>query len=126
LISTCKIFNEFNKFYIKSFSPLTGIIEANIGDSILFEIDALRPETLWISDLSYADSNTVFLMQCCGAVKPLNKLSGKKISYTYHITTAETEWLHVIYDDEIIMRYKLNIKKVVKVEEGVFIRGQDK
>jgi len=111
----------FNKFYIKSFSPLTGIIEANIGDSILFEIDAVRPETLWISDLSYADSNTVFLMQCCGAVKPLNKVSGKKVNYTYHITSAKTEWLHVVYDDEIIMRYKLNIKKESPVEMPALI-----
>ncbi|WP_158638347.1 transglutaminase domain-containing protein [Panacibacter ginsenosidivorans] len=101
----------FNRFYIKSYSPSFGIIEANVGDSIVFELEAVRPERLWISDLPYADSNTVFIMQCCGAVKPVNKVSGKKISYTYHVMSAEIEWLHVIFDDEIIMRYKLNVKR---------------
>jgi transglutaminase/protease-like cytokinesis protein 3 len=101
----------FNKFYIKSVTPSAGIIEANIGDSILFEIEADRPETLWISDLSYTDSNTVFIMQCCGAVKPDNIVKGRKVSYWYKVTSADAEWLHLIFDDEIIMRYKLNIKK---------------
>ncbi|CAN5814066.1 hypothetical protein BH10BAC2_BH10BAC2_26350 [soil metagenome] len=101
----------FNKFYINSVKPDAGIIEAGIGDSIVFEIESARPETLWISDLPYVDSGIVFLMQCCGAVKPHNVVKGRTITATYKVTSAATEWLHIIYDDEIIMRYKLNVKK---------------
>lgn len=101
----------FSKFYIRSFKPEAGIIEAAVGDSVVFEIESVRPETLWISDLPYADSGIVFLMQCCGAVKPGNIIKGNKVTATYHVTSSTAEWLHIIYDDEIIMRYKLNIKK---------------
>lgn len=106
----------FNKFYISAFKPAAGIIDANIGDSIVFEIESVRPEILWVTDLPYVDSNAVFIMQCCGAVKPANTVTGKKVSYTYNITSAKAEWLHVIYDDEIIMRYKLNVKKAAIVD----------
>ncbi|MBG9376185.1 hypothetical protein I5907_08060 [Panacibacter sp. DH6] len=99
----------FNRFYIKSFSPAAGIINARPGDSITFEIEAERPETIWVSDIRYTDSNTVKLMQCCGASKPVNKRSGKKVSYTYQVFSPGVEWLHIIFDDEIILRYKLNI-----------------
>ncbi|MEP6846646.1 MAG: transglutaminase domain-containing protein [Panacibacter sp.] len=107
---------SFNKFYIRSFIPSTGIIEANVGDSIVFEIEADRPETLWISDLPYVDSSTVFIMQCCGVVKPTNNVKERKINCTYRVASPQTEWLHVIYDDEIIMRYKLNVKKEIATE----------
>ena len=99
----------FNRFYIKSFSPAAGILNVRVGDSITFEIEAERPETIWVSDVRYTDSNTVKLMQCCGAAKPLNKKSGRKVNYTYHVVSPDVEWLHVIFDDEIIMRYKLNV-----------------
>jgi transglutaminase/protease-like cytokinesis protein 3 len=101
----------FNRFYIRSYSPVSGIIDANIGDSIVFELEAERPERLWISDLSYTDSNSVFIMQCCGAIKPVNKIQGNRISAGYKVSSADIEWLHIVYDDEIIMRYKLNVRK---------------
>ena len=101
--------SAYNRFYVRSFSPETGTINAKVGDSILFEINADRPETIWVSDWSYVDSNTVKLMQCCGVSKPVNKRVGNKVSYTYHVTSPSVEWLHIIFDDEIIMRYKFNI-----------------
>lgn len=101
----------FSKFYINSFKPGGGIIEAGVGDSIVFEIESARPETLWISDLPYVDSGIVFLLQCCGAVKPDNIVKERKVTATYKVSSVATEWLHVIYDDEIIMRYKLNVRK---------------
>jgi Transglutaminase-like superfamily len=101
----------FNKFYISAVTPSVGIIEASVGDSIVFEIESIRPETLWIADMPYADSGTVFLMQCCGAVRPANIVKGRKVSSVYKVVSNETEWLHIIYDDEIIMHYKLNVKK---------------
>jgi hypothetical protein len=50
-------------------------------------------------------------MQCCGAVKPINIIQGNKISAGYKVNSADIEWLHIVYDDEIIMRYKLNVRK---------------
>ena len=50
-------------------------------------------------------------MQCCGAVKPINKLERNKVSCIYHVIDINARWLYVIYDDEMILRYQLNIKR---------------
>lgn len=103
---------SFSRNYFTSFNPERGVINAVLGDSIIFELENNRPKkTIWVSDMTFTDSNSIFLMQCCGAVRPINKVEGKKTTYTYHVTDANVEWLYIIYDDEMILRYKLNIKK---------------
>jgi len=102
----------FSRNYIQSFKPESGVIEVSVGDSIVFELQNNRPKkTLWVIDVPYVDSNTIFVMQCCGVSKPENIINGNKISYTYKVKSDKVEWLNIIYDDELIMRYKLNVKK---------------
>jgi hypothetical protein len=102
----------FSRNYFQSFKPESGIIEAAVGDSIVFELQNNRPKkSLWVIDIPYVDSNAITVMECCGVSKPENIISGNKISYTYRVTSDKVEWLTLIYDDEVIMRYKLNIKK---------------
>jgi hypothetical protein len=102
----------FSRNYIQSFSPESGIIEASVGDSIVFELQNSRPKkSLWVIDLPYVDSNTIAVMECCGVSKPENVIRGNRISYTYKVTSERVEWLTLVYDDEVLMRYKLNIKK---------------
>jgi transglutaminase/protease-like cytokinesis protein 3 len=102
----------FSRNYIQSFKPESGIIEAAVGDNIVFELQNNRPKkSLWVIDIPYVDSNAITVMECCGVSKPENIITGNKISYTYRVTSDKVEWLTVIYDDEIIMLYKLNIKK---------------
>lgn len=104
--------SNFNRNYISSFKPLNGIIEASVGDSIVFELETNRPKrNLWVIDIPYVDSNAIWVMQCCGIDKPVNIINGNKVSYTYKVKSDNVEWLNVIYDDELIMRYKLNIRK---------------
>lgn len=100
----------FNRNYISSFRPQNGILTAKPGDSIIFEIETVQSKrTLWISDYSYTDTNTIFMLQCCGAVRPANTIQGKKVAITYHVPGEDREWIYLVYDDEVIMRYKLNI-----------------
>lgn len=102
----------FSRNYIQSFKPENGVIEAAVGDSIVFELQNNRPKkSLWVIDIPYVDSNAITVMECCGISKPENLISGNKISYTYKVKSDNIEWLNVIYDDELIMRYKLNVKK---------------
>jgi transglutaminase/protease-like cytokinesis protein 3 len=104
--------SAFNRNYVSSFSPQNGIIEAAVDDSITIEIETRYPHrNLWATDIVTADSNAIAVLQCCGVNKPANIIKGNKVSYTYHITSADAQWLNVIYDDELIMRYKLYIKK---------------
>ncbi len=114
--------SAFSRNYILSFSPATGVIEASPGDSIVFEIETNRRKSyLWITDIPNIDSDAIFVMQCCGVSRTGNIVTGKKISMTYKVPLEDVEWLNVIYDDEHIMRYKLNIRKneAVKKEEMV-------
>jgi hypothetical protein len=51
------------------------------------------------------------------------------VTYTYKVTSDKVEWLNIIYDDELIMRYKLNIMKdlpqadIMKVTAAVKYKG---
>lgn len=100
----------FNRNYIASFKPSSGIINAAIGDSIVIEMETNRyKKSLWVIDIPFVDSNTIFVLQCCGVTLPANTIHGNKISVVYKVASEKTEWLNIIYDDELIMRYKLNI-----------------
>jgi len=114
----------FSRNYIQSFKPEGGIIEAAVGDSIVFELQNNRPKkTLWVIDIPYVDSNAITVMGCCGISKPVNTINGNKISYTYKVTSDKIEWLTLIYDDEVIMRYKLNIKKdLPEIKPGLILQ----
>ena len=102
----------FLRNYVSSFKPEAGVINAAVGDSITIEIETRYPRrNLWATDIVNTDSNVIFVLQCCGINKPVNVINGNKVSYTYKVTSHDAQWLNVIYDDELIMRYKLNIKK---------------
>lgn len=101
----------FLKFKINSYKPAKGIIEASVGDSITIELETSdNKKNLRISDTLNIDS-AVLSSTGCEDVKPACKVDGGKVSYTYKVTSDNTEWLQIIYNDEIIMRYKLNIQK---------------
>lgn len=104
--------SAFNRNYVTSFKPENGIIQASVGDSIVIELETRYPHRmLWATDITNVDTNTIFVLQCCGVDKPKNKITGNKVSYTYKVTSGDAEWLNVIFDYELIMRYKLNITK---------------
>ena len=108
----------FNRNYITSFKPKSGVIEAAIGDTVAIELESNRyKKLLWVTDIANVDSNTIFVLQCCGVSKPVNVISGNKITATYKVSDSDAEWLNIIYDDELIMRYKLNIKKYITLTQ---------
>lgn len=102
-------FPIFQKYFISSVMPASGIINARLGDSIVFELTTRYPnKKLWVSDFEHIDSASVVLLQCCGISLPENTVAGNKVRFTFHLNRP-TEWLHVIYDDEIILRYRVNL-----------------
>jgi transglutaminase/protease-like cytokinesis protein 3 len=115
----------FNRNYILSFKPENGIIEASVGDSIKIELETTRPKrNLWVIDIPYVDSDAIWVMQCCGVEKPVNSIKGNKVSYTYRVASDKVEWLNIIYDDEMIMRYKLNVRKDIHQENTMKVKQQ--
>ena len=35
---------------------------------------------------------------------------GSKTTYTYHVSSPTVEWLYILYNDDIVLRYKLVVK----------------
>lgn len=98
------LFSAFRKFKIKSYKPVTGVIETMVGDKILFELEADEPEKQMAVLASLrADSRDL--------LKPKNTVTGNKVAYLYDITSGETKELNVIYKGELAMRYRVRFKK---------------
>lgn len=101
-------YGAFVKYHIRSFLPAKGIIEATVGDTIQFELEIENPDkNLWITDSAFVDSafieNIISTPSSC--IKTRNK-----VKYNYIVPEKPVEWLHLIYYDHVIMRYKLNVK----------------
>jgi transglutaminase/protease-like cytokinesis protein 3 len=98
-------YTGFIKQRVISFLPAKGIIEATAGDSIRFEIATENGQ----SHLLVTDSLP-------GDVDLDNSRSNKmtpapKTVVIYQIPVNAKPWLYVICNGEIVLRYKLNLKK---------------
>lgn len=114
LLKDPPLLNEFNhsplrylgfiKMGIHSFLPPKGIIEAAVGDSIRFEADASIEQGL---------------LEVVSGTQPIDTIwndnepvifGGKKKSFTYVVTENTSDWLYVICNGFVVLRYKLNIR----------------
>jgi len=43
-------------------------------------------------------------------------IGGNKIEYSYVVDSDNIEWIHLLYNDDPILRYKLNIRKSKSTE----------
>lgn len=98
-------YSAFIKSGISSYFPAKGIIEAGVGDTILIELKIKSvPKNLFVTDTPVADTVlNVGLPAVIGA--------GGKISTIYTVLPGAKDWLHIYYNDEPVMRYKLNLRK---------------
>ena len=103
---------SFVKYPIISYYPSKGIIEAAIGDTIRFELEAtitghdmsIAPDSLW-------DPATLLRTSLYAYVNPITAASGNKIYYSFPVNSEDVEWLHIMYNNDAVLRYKLNIRK---------------
>lgn len=97
-------YSAFIKSGITSYMPVKGIIEASLGDTITIELTAKSiPRNFFVTDEPVADSVSM--------VSKLATSAGEKISYNYPITSLGKEWLYIYYNDEVVMRYRMQAKK---------------
>ena len=105
---------SFAKYGFTSFSPGRGIIEAEVGDTIVLLLEKDKTEAGAISPWQFVDSSFfshssswVFLKPDTITVSPPQIF---RQQYTYAVTKADVQWLYLIYNDDVVMRYKLNVK----------------
>ena len=89
---------------INTHFPSKGVIDVAEGDTILIELKARKEvSNFYVSPTPVFDSSRV-------ATKSTST-NGEKLSFKYNITSATGEWLYVFCNDELALRYKLNIKR---------------
>jgi hypothetical protein len=110
--------STFVKYRINGYKPTSGIVAAAIGDTLQFELDPADVERdKKIAADDRFDSTALALAPPSWAfLKPDTAVNGRKISYTYTVATAGVEWLHILYNNDVIMRYKLSIQPKKEAE----------
>lgn len=110
---------NFIKYGITSYFPKSGIAEASVGDTLSFSIilkDSKKAKS--ISPDPFFDSTTMSLSPYSRFIKPdLEK--GVEIHYNY-IVDSTAEWVHLIYNDDVIMRYRIILKNSMASTENQY------
>ena len=103
-------YKSFIKYGIASFYPGNGTIEAAIGDTIQIELklkDASKDQQ--IAPDAFFDSTITELSPASVFLQPV--IENNKAVYTYVVQPNAIEWVHLLYNRDPLLRYKLNVKK---------------
>lgn len=102
---------SFSKYGITSFWPSKGIIEAAVGDTIRLELETsslTRPDiasdSLW--EPGFRDSAAIYAY-----VAPEKEQQGSRVYYQFAVNSESVQWLHLMYNDDAVLRYRLHIRK---------------
>ena len=105
---------SFAKYGFTSFSPGKGIIEARVGDTIVLQLEREGMENISVSHSELTDSTLfsyssswVFLSPDLANTEPA---AMSRHLYTYPVTKPDVQWLYLLYNDDVVMRYKINIR----------------
>ncbi len=100
---------SFTKYLITAYRPEKGVIEVSQGDTIMIELETASAEKdRQISSDPFLDT-AIYTTDISALLVPVHQ--DKKIVYTYIANTPTVQWLYILYNDDIIMRYKLHIRK---------------
>ena len=99
------------KYSIASASPSNGTIEAFAGDTIRIELKLKDPskDSLTASD-PFFDLAVMQLSPASVFLEPV--IENNEAVYTYVVQSNDVEWLHLLYNRDPVLRYKLNVKKL--------------
>ena len=111
-------YSGYLKAGISNHYPAKGVIDVAVGDSIYIGIKSRREvRNYFVSASPVLDTTKVITLR--------PDTSGEKSSFKYYVTPASGEWLYVFCNDELAMRYKLNIKSNIALNNPTgFLRQQ--
>lgn len=111
-------YSGYLKAGISNHYPAKGVIDVAVGDSIYIGIKSRREvRNYFVSASPVLDTTKVITLR--------PDTSGEKFSFKYYVTPASGEWLYVFCNDELAMRYKLNIKSNIALNNPTgFLRQQ--
>jgi hypothetical protein len=102
---------NFIKYNITSHFPEKGIIEASEGDTIrivlsvrdLQKAASISPDPFFDSAYFSRGGHAAF-------VQPAKKMANS-IEYNFIAPPTEVQWLYILFNDDVVLRYRLNIKR---------------
>jgi len=105
---------SFAKYEISSFYPATGVIEAVEGDTIRLQVQITAAEKKRNIGAGFLPDSSILSQSSLVFLRPReSKLSANnnQYNYFYKATSPDVEWLYLLYNDDMILRYKVNVKK---------------
>ncbi|MGZ8540316.1 MAG: transglutaminase domain-containing protein [Chitinophagaceae bacterium] len=111
---------SFSKYQIIDYSPEKGVIEVSAGDTVLIELETANAgKDRQISSDPFLDTS-IYTTTVSALLVPFLQ-QGNKILYTYIADIPSVQWLYILYNDDIILRYKL---KVNQSDPAIAINGK--
>lgn len=101
---------SFGKYAFVSHHPTRGIIEAQPGDTLHFYLrtrqgqrnQLIAPDSLWDPELRWFSPQLAYL-------EP-DRVEGENVYYEYVVPTTGVQWLHLLYNEDVVLRYRLEMK----------------
>ena len=93
---------------VTAYKPFKGVINAAVGDTIYMEVvsDIKKPDPTkanWIIDNSTRKTPATWTY-----LLPTLAIEGK-LTYAFAVESTAIEYLNLVYDDNVLLRYRLNI-----------------
>ena len=105
-------YSGYIKAGVNSYFPAKGVIDVAVGDTLLIELKARKE----ISNFFVSESPILDTAQLTKF--PNVNTKDEMFVFKYNITTITGEWLYVFCNEELALRYKLNVKKeIVKAND---------
>lgn len=105
---------SFRKYNISSFSPIGGIINAYVGDTISLKLQTSLAEDRQIASSQIVKANYFNFTSSWVFLSPESneEILGRvrQYRYTYAVTSEHTQWIYLVYNNDLVLRYKLNVK----------------
>ena len=98
-------YSGFIKTSITSMSPAKGIIETFVGDTVKIELETKNAIINFFVTDTYPDDLSV--------IEPSTSVlsTDKKHRIDYIPSSIQSEWLYVVLNEELVLRYKLKFRK---------------
>jgi hypothetical protein len=106
---------SFVKYSIGAFTPSNGILEAYIGDTVHIEITVtnkardkhISPDPFFDSSDIERKINEVYLVA--------SDSTAHSLKYSFRVDNPFVQWINVMYNNDVIMRYRLQLKSALAV-----------
>ncbi|MCG2617817.1 hypothetical protein LZZ85_26185 [Terrimonas sp. NA20] len=104
----------FVKYHINRYLPSTGMINAAVGDTLRFELNS----TDWEADKNVSANpfldQSLYYSEKSALIKP-QATKNNSTTYRYVVSSASTQWLYLLYNDDVVLRYRVSVRPTQKI-----------